>query len=147
MDSDDPALGSAQRLRQHGQRHGWGLMPALPRALQALAHEAVVTEEGPHPTVKVEPTAQQDTGVILGGRAIHSGPERFPADNHGQRQSLFDLHRSLPPQVTILPDLALGAGGRGKAAAGPVQPRGVDARSVGAEGRTGRVKKPDSVRG
>jgi hypothetical protein len=42
--------------------------------------------------------------------ACHSQrPDRYPADNHGQRRSLFDLHRSLQPQVTVLPDLALGA--------------------------------------
>jgi hypothetical protein len=29
-----------------------------------FAHEAVVTEDGPHPAVRVEPTAQLDTGVI-----------------------------------------------------------------------------------
>lgn len=41
----------------------------LPRALRALVHKAVVTEDGPHRTVRVEPTAQADTGVILGDRA------------------------------------------------------------------------------
>ena len=88
MDSDVPALGAAQRLRQHGERHGWGLMAALPRALRAHAHKAMVTEDGPHPTVKVEPTAQHDTGIILGGRAtslpftaVLSGSQRTTTDN------------------------------------------------------------------
>jgi hypothetical protein len=45
-------------------------------------------------------------------RAIHSGLDRSPADNHGQRQNSFDLRRCPPSQVTISPDLALGAGGR-----------------------------------
>jgi hypothetical protein len=30
----------------------------LPRALRALAHEAVVTEKRPHPTARVEPTVR-----------------------------------------------------------------------------------------
>jgi hypothetical protein len=46
-------------------------------------------------------------------------PDRYPADNHGQRRSLFDLHRSLQPQVTVLPDLALGAGVAGSNPAVP----------------------------
>jgi hypothetical protein len=45
-------------------------------------------------------------------RAIHSGPDRAAADNHGQCQSGLDLRRSASSQVTTLPDLALGAGGR-----------------------------------
>jgi hypothetical protein len=45
-------------------------------------------------------------------RAIHSGPGRSSADSHGQRHSGLDLRHSLSSQVAILPDLALGAGGR-----------------------------------
>jgi hypothetical protein len=45
-------------------------------------------------------------------RAIHSGPERSGADNHGQPLSRLDLRRSPSSQVTAAPDLALGAGGR-----------------------------------
>jgi hypothetical protein len=62
----------------------------LPRALRALAHEAVVTEEGPHPTVRVEPTARPGTDVILDGRAtsvpftaVPNGPQRTTTDNSG----------------------------------------------------------------
>jgi hypothetical protein len=70
----------------------------------------------PHRTVGVELNARLDTGVILGGRAtsvpFHSGPYRSSADNHGQRRSTIDLRGFIPPQVTMSPDLALGAGGR-----------------------------------
>ena len=45
-------------------------------------------------------------------RAIHSGLDRSPADNHGQRHSGLDLRRSPSSQVTTAPDLALSAGGR-----------------------------------
>ena len=41
--------------------------------------------------------------------AVTTGPER---DNHGQHQGALDLRRSLPSQVTIALDLALGAGSR-----------------------------------
>jgi hypothetical protein len=44
-------------------------------------------------------------------RAIHSGPDRFRADNHEQRQSFLDLRRSPSSQVIAAPDLALGARG------------------------------------
>jgi hypothetical protein len=45
-------------------------------------------------------------------RAIHNGPDRSPADNHGQHHSGLDQRRSLPSQVTTPPDLALQAGNR-----------------------------------
>jgi hypothetical protein len=44
-------------------------------------------------------------------RAIHNSRERSRADTHGQSHGRSDLCRSLPGQVTILPDLALGAEG------------------------------------
>jgi hypothetical protein len=44
--------------------------------------------------------------------AIHSGPDRSRADNHGQQRSSLDLRRSPPSQVTAAAELALGAGGR-----------------------------------
>jgi len=60
----------------------------LPRALRALAYEAVVTEDEPRRTVRVQPTAQLDTGVILDGRAtsvpftaVPTGPQRTTTDN------------------------------------------------------------------
>jgi hypothetical protein len=37
----------------------------LPRALRALAHEAVVTEDGPHPTVKLGAMGTTMCQVIL----------------------------------------------------------------------------------
>jgi hypothetical protein len=73
------------------KKHGAGFKsPAqLPRALRALAHEAVVTEDEPHRRVTVEPTTQPDPGLILGGRAtsvpftaVLTGPERTATDNH-----------------------------------------------------------------
>jgi hypothetical protein len=42
-------------------------------------------------------------------RAIHNSPDRSPADTHGQCHGCLKLRRSLPPQVTTPPDLALGA--------------------------------------
>jgi hypothetical protein len=45
-------------------------------------------------------------------RAIHSSPERSPADSHGQHQGGLDLRRFPSLQVITAPDLALGAGGR-----------------------------------
>jgi hypothetical protein len=49
----------------------------------------VVTEDGPHPTLKVEPTTQPDTRAILAGRAtsvpftaVMTGPPRTTTDNH-----------------------------------------------------------------
>jgi hypothetical protein len=60
----------------------------LSRALQALAHEPVVTKDGPHPPISVEPTARPDTGVVLHGRAtsvpftaVLNGPQRTTTDN------------------------------------------------------------------
>jgi hypothetical protein len=49
--------------------HGTGFksLTQLPRALRALAHEVGVIEDGPHPSVRVEPTAQPDTGVVRAG--------------------------------------------------------------------------------
>jgi hypothetical protein len=64
----------------------------------------------------VKPTAQPDAlrhpRRLCHYRAIHNSPERYRADNHGQHHDAYDLRRFLPSQVTILPDLALGAGGR-----------------------------------
>jgi hypothetical protein len=52
-------------------------------------------------------------------RAIHSGLDRSPADNHGQRHSDLDLRRSPPSQVTDRPNPALQAGGRRFESGGP----------------------------
>jgi hypothetical protein len=61
----------------------------LPRVLRALAHETVVTEDGPHPPVEAEPTAPRYARVILAGRAtsvpftaVLAGPQRTTTDNH-----------------------------------------------------------------
>jgi hypothetical protein len=46
-------------------------------------------------------------------QACHSQrPDRFRADNHGQRHGALDQRRSPSSQVTTAPELALGAGGR-----------------------------------
>jgi hypothetical protein len=45
----------AHRPAHHVRNLGPGVR--LPRALRTLAHEAVVTEDGPHPLVEAEPTA------------------------------------------------------------------------------------------
>jgi hypothetical protein len=82
-------------------------------------------------------------------RAIHSGPDRSPADNHGQRRSSPDLRDFTPPQVTIPPpDLALGARGRLVEAciglAVPGRPIGPWSRRTGAPeaSATGRDRTP-----
>jgi hypothetical protein len=95
---------------------GLGSSPGRREPSGALAHDAVVTEEGPHPTVRVEPTARPGTGVILAGRAtsvpftaVPNGPERTATDNYKASWTcaVHAFH-----QVTMLPELTLGAGGR-----------------------------------
>jgi hypothetical protein len=91
-------------------------MADLPQALRALGNDAVVTEEEPHLTFMVEPTAPRGCKSHphrpCHQRAIHSSPDRFPADNHGQRQGCFKLRCCLSSQVIVRPDLALQAGGQ-----------------------------------
>jgi hypothetical protein len=64
--------------------------PELPRRLRRLAHEAVVAEDRPHPTVTVNRRRQGVPGcqVILASRAasvpftaVTTGPERTATDN------------------------------------------------------------------
>jgi hypothetical protein len=61
----------------------------LPRRLQRLADEAIVTEDGPHRAVRVEPTARLGIGRRprrpchkLPFTAVLNGPERTTTDNH-----------------------------------------------------------------
>jgi hypothetical protein len=61
--------------------------PELPRRLRRLAHEAVVAEDRPHPTVTVN-RRRQVYQVILASRAtsvpftaVTTGPERTTTDN------------------------------------------------------------------
>src|SRR5215207_9320793 len=69
-------------------------------------------------------------------RTCHS--QRSWADSHGQHHDGLDLLRSLFPQVAILPELALGAGGRlVEACIGPCRARPAD-RSLVAEDRSAR---------
>jgi hypothetical protein len=83
----------------------------LSRALRTLAHEAVITEDGPHPPVEAEPTASRYARVILAGRAtsvpstaVLNGPERTTTDNH-EAASTCALPAS--SQVAAAAELAL----------------------------------------
>jgi hypothetical protein len=111
----------SHRLHRHDLgRHCSTGRPQVARSATASppdsCHEAAVTEDEPHPTIRVEPTARPGTRRPsrrpCHKRAIHSSPERSRADNHGQPRSRLDLRRSPSSQVTAAPDLALGAGGR-----------------------------------
>jgi hypothetical protein len=67
-----------------------GLVPALPRALRALGNDAAVAGDGPN--------LRGDLGAVgtrcehrrsrrpCHPRAISSGHERYPADNHGHSE-------------------------------------------------------------
>ena len=78
-------------LGEHWPGHRVGNLGSgvrLPRALRAIAQETVVTEDGPHPPVKVEPSAPRCVRVILTGRAtsvpftaVSDGDERTTTDN------------------------------------------------------------------
>jgi hypothetical protein len=87
-----------------------------PCTFQRPAREAVVPKDEPHPVVEPVTVCHARARVVLAGRATSvpftAGLDRYPADNHGQRYTSLERHRSLPSQVTILPDLALGARGR-----------------------------------
>jgi hypothetical protein len=86
------------------------------RAASRLANDAVVTEDEPHPAIKLRADGtswyRRQPQQSCYERAIHSSPERSRADNHGQQRCAPDLRGSSSSQVTILHDLALGAGGR-----------------------------------
>ena len=137
--------------------HRFRVFHQLPRALRALAHEAAVTEDEPHPTIRVEPTVQPGTGVILDGpchkRAIHSSHYRSRADNHGQRHGDRHLRGYPPSQVMILPDLALGAGSHSRQGqyqlAHPAGPHPEPGRGTGSAGvlsdPTDRRGRPSSL--
>ncbi len=69
-----PSSKAWQSLEEHRPRHRMGnLGPGvrLPRALRALPYEAVVTKDGPHPAVELEPLRPGVSAVILTGRATH----------------------------------------------------------------------------
>src|SRR5215211_7421548 len=60
----------------------------LARRLRGLPTQRFFGEDGPHPPVKAEPTAQPDSGFIPGGRATSvpfttgsTGPQRTTTDN------------------------------------------------------------------
>jgi hypothetical protein len=59
----------------------------LPRRLRRLANEWMLTEDGPHPTVRVEPTARPRTKRRshrpCHPRATSSGHQRYLADSRG----------------------------------------------------------------
>jgi hypothetical protein len=76
----------------------------------------LVTEDGPHPPAELLPSPPRSVPRRprrpCHYRAIQSGPDRSPADNHGQCHGGPDLRRFDLWQVTRAPDLALQAGGR-----------------------------------
>jgi hypothetical protein len=111
-----PHPGQAKRLFAEAYDAAAGLSSSLPRALGALANEARVTVDGPRPSPELVPSLP---GLSLDRahrpchyRAIHSRPDRSPADTYGQRLDGLDLRIPLPSQVRSLPDLALQARGR-----------------------------------
>ena len=79
-------------------------------SFRRLANEAVVTIDRLTQRSRWEPTAPpgcRSPEWPCHQRAIHSGPDRSRADNHGQHPSALDLRCSLASQVTTAPDLAL----------------------------------------
>jgi hypothetical protein len=87
----------------------------LPRRLRQLANEAVVTEDGPHPAAKARANsagvpASSSPAVPLACHSRRSRPVLSGQPRTTPRR--LHLHRSLPTQVTTLPDLALQAGSR-----------------------------------
>jgi hypothetical protein len=114
----DPQIRGIQAFNL-GQRSSLGPGSSPPSGCREpcglLPTRRVVTEDGPHRTVRVSHQRTRIPGSSLAAchyRATHSGPYRSPADNHGQRRSSIDLCSFTSPQVTIEADLALGAGGR-----------------------------------
>jgi hypothetical protein len=96
---------------------------SLPRFLRQLANEAGVAGGRASPngrlgTYTSKPHERRPRRPCH-YRAIHTGHGRSRADNHGQRHTDRDLRRSLCPQIAILPDLALQAGGRRFESGGP----------------------------
>ena len=70
----------------------------LPRAPWALAHEAVVTEDGPRPPGQLGAVAarceHRRSRRPCHPRAISSGHERYPAVNHGHSEARAELGRA-----------------------------------------------------
>jgi hypothetical protein len=66
-------------------------VPDLPRALRTLGHEAVLTEDEPHPLADLEPSLPRGNVVVLAdpchSRAITSGHQRYAADSHGHSRT------------------------------------------------------------
>jgi hypothetical protein len=88
----------------------------LPRALRALAYEPTGHRRRASPSSQGGPNGATGTRVILDGRAtsvpfttVTTGPERTTTDN---TMAAATCAASPPSQVTVPPDLALGAGGR-----------------------------------
>jgi hypothetical protein len=67
----------------------------LPRALRTLAHEAVVTEDEPHPRAGWGAIAarceHRRSRLPCHSRAISSGHQRYPADTHGHSKAAVGL--------------------------------------------------------
>jgi hypothetical protein len=78
-----------------------------------LAHETIVTADGPHPLAELGAVARCVSLVVLAGRAtrvpftaVSNGPERTITDNATAAATCAPLPASW---VTAPPDLALGA--------------------------------------
>jgi hypothetical protein len=63
-------------------------VPGLSRALRALAREAVVTKDGPHPTGELEPSWPGGSLVVLTAVPPTCHKQRSPAVCSGQSRSL-----------------------------------------------------------
>jgi hypothetical protein len=65
-------------------------LPNCREPLRALAHEAVVTEDGPHPLAELGAIAatseRRRSRAPCHPRAISSGHQRYPADSHGHSE-------------------------------------------------------------
>jgi hypothetical protein len=66
-----PSLCRPSRDRALGGWPAAGTTSKLPRALRALANDAVVTREGPHPPAELEPSPPGANIPIRAGRATH----------------------------------------------------------------------------
>jgi hypothetical protein len=62
----------------------------LPRALRTLAHEAVVTDKGPHPLADLEPSPPSGSVVILAAVPPTCHKQRSRAVTSGQSPTLAD---------------------------------------------------------
>jgi hypothetical protein len=77
-----PAATGGRGLERFGPR------AALPRALRALAHEAVVIEDRPHPRPSWEPSPPSESAVVLASPATRVPSAASRAVSSGHSRSL-----------------------------------------------------------